>query len=439
MSIRKTSDIHLEIEMHQEYLPVLISLVESGSRVFGLQHGECSQLVLAAEEIFSYLCGLPLKKDRVKARLLDGFYYISLELIIPEVDIPWEAFNLSARPGLDEDSDLKEIGLLLAARFLDGLTVEKHAESGIILNLIKDKSYPAAQPGDFPVDEVKAPCQIVNASPEGLKSLCGLILNHYEEAAIPAFARVPGRLVDMIRSQEYQAALALDIQENVAGGMVWHNISSQLVEFFGPFVSSGETELPGLLVEHCLAKIARTPATALFTRSASPDLPGAYFEPLGSEDIHDTGGNIQTNQPCFRMLHEDNGSSLWIHPVLKGFVAEKCLQMDLPRHLHLALNRGESQEFKTAFLSRLDRQGRQAIIKPLQTGGDAAVILSEYIKVLWENGFERIQIELDLGEALHSELGPAILHCGFTPAYLLPHGGIGDVLVFNYDRPYPAP
>lgn len=430
-----------------EFIPVLLAVVEKGAAAFGLQKRELGQMILGTEEIFNYLCSLSMRHEKLRAVLADGAYYIRLSLTLADLEVPWEAFNLSAPVMEGNENDLGELGLMLAARFLDGLEVERHAQSGIVLNLIKNKVYPTIEAPGRTLVRLDGPLRIKRADADGVKRLCGLILDNYRPALTPAFGRTPGRLVDMLASGDYQAALAWDHNGELAGGLVWHPVSEALVEFFGPFTVPADANAANpanpadpanaasLLVEYCLAGLARTSAVALFNRNSSPDFPAEYFEEMGRRQQSEPGGTKFESLSVFRLLREDNGSSSWIAPILLPFVEERCRRLNLPRRLNRVENLGERVAGHSAFLSRLDWQSRSAVMRPLQTGQDAEQVIAAYRQVLVSNGFDEIQFELDLGQAEHAELGPALLAAGFEPVHLLPYGAKGDLLVFYCQAP----
>lgn len=423
-------EIALEIEISMDFMPVLLAVVEKGAAACGMEKRELDQMVLGAEEIFGYLCSLAMPREKLQAVLTDGAYYVQLTLMMAESEVPWEAFNLSAPAVQGDESDIGELGLMLAARFLDGLEVERRPPAGIMLKLIKDKIYPAVKgPFSNPL-RLDEPYAIKEAAPADIKQLCALVQSVNGEDVIPPFCRTPGRLVDMAASGDYRVIVARDAQEQMAGGLIWHAVSDRLVEFHGPFAVAAGLTAAGLLVEYCLASLARTSAVALYSRNAAPDYPEEYFEPMDAGRIIDANSRPYASRPVFRLLHEDNGASSWISPVLQPFVEDNYHRLNLPRRINMVENLGEKVQAHSAFLSRLDWQGGQAVMRPLQTGRDAREVLEAYVQVLRTNDIDEIQFELDLGQAEHGELGPALLAAGFLPALLLPYGASGDLLVF---------
>ncbi len=428
-------EISAQMDMEAEYIPVLLAFVEKGALALGLQKRETSQLQLAAEEVFSYLCSLPAGEERLQIKIRDGGYYIEVDLLLNDTDLPWPAFNLNSPAIRQESDDIGDIGLLIAARFLDGLEVERLSDAGVLLRMIKDKSYPEAGPAPEPPDSLHRPFIVSEAGSEYLKQLAGLARSRYPAFLLPTFISWPGRLVDMAASGEYQAITAVDRQEQVAGGLIWHNVSDELVEFYGPFIAEGAKDTAPMLVERFISRVARSRVIALFSRNASPDLPPGEFEKMGEWSTQNGDGQSRRLVSVFRLMKEDDGASAWLHPVIEEIVKERCAAMHLPRKLHLVENRGESLNPESAFLSRMDRPARSAVIRPLQTGKDAESVLEGYCQALRNNDFSNLYFELDLGDYRHAALAPALLSIGFTPLHLLPHGGKGDLLVFSAGEP----
>jgi hypothetical protein len=46
------------------------------------------------------------------------------------------------------------------------------------------------------------------------------------------------------------------------------------------------------------------------------------------------------------------------------------------------------------------------------------------------NGISRLSFEIDLGVGWQLAFVPGLLSAGFSPAYVIPHAGRGDLLVF---------
>lgn len=431
MSSPAGTDMKLEINAKMDNMPVLLAFVAAGASALGLQKRELDQLVLGSEEIFSYICGLSAGHDRIQGILHDGAYYVRLALVMDKMDIPWEAFNLSVPVIRGEDQEMEELGLMLAARFLDGLEVESQTQRGIAINLIKDKVYPVAEAGNEGNMIVNGSLAVSAGDPGGIKQLCGLVQQYYPAVA-PSFCRTPGRLVDMAASGDYRVLLARDSTQQLAGGIIWHWLSPGLVEFFGPYPVPTESPAAILLAEHLLSSLARSSAVALFSRAAPEAYPAACFEEMGRWQRAGSDGSLREQRSIYRLLHEDNGAVSWFSPVLQPFVEEASRRLNLPRRFCLVENQGERVEARSAFLSRLERQGARAIIRPLQTGRDAKEVIASYVQVLRNSDFTEIEFELDLGQAEHGELGAALLAAGFQPVHLLPYGARGDLLVFHY-------
>ena len=55
-------------------------------------------------------------------------------------------------------------------------------------------------------------------------------------AGTPGLVPYPGKLVDMVESQEFQAALAVGRSARCPGGILWHWAEKKTVECFGPYI-----------------------------------------------------------------------------------------------------------------------------------------------------------------------------------------------------------
>jgi hypothetical protein len=173
-------------------------------------------------------------------------------------------------------------------------------------------------------------------------------------------------------------------------------------------------------VEACLAKLARQGLLCLVVQQPPSGMPSGFFESLNLE------GSV-----LYRQLEEDNGTVAYLHPASVGFYQAEIERLYLPRQLHLVESQGEAHSARSAFSARMNRAASQVVLTALWVGDDATAVLKQHVVALRQAGVSEIVFQLDAGEAGQAILSPALLESGFSPQYVLPWGGKGDVLVWT--------
>jgi len=218
--------------------------------------------------------------------MVNGFYYALLTFAFEDIDFDPRAFNLTANVSPDEEG-LEEMGLLIAARSVDRMSIFHNAMEGTGFALIKEKTYPAAEP--WRSEEVPRAEGVTLGSPdaEEVKVFVRSIAGGYDSFIYPQDFRYPGKVVDMVQSGEYGVLTARDPRGGIAGGMVWRSSGTSMIECYGPyvFVEEGRAGLAERLVSGLISAVARSEAVCLMNRYATDDLPPGYFETLGTIDL----------------------------------------------------------------------------------------------------------------------------------------------------------
>lgn len=413
--------------------PVATSLAEQAALAFGLGPPEAMRLTLAVEEIFSYLCGLSRPEETLEINCENLGYGVAVEFQLGRRNFNMRAFNLTASISPDDEASLDEMGLVLAARLVERLQVTEQGDYGLSLRLIKEKNYPALTPGTEAAAAPKGRHRAVSPDPETLKHFLNLVNRYYETRLFPPAFAFPGKVADMAAQGELEAALALDEAGNVGGGLLWSGVGPRTMECFGPYVFQAEarTGVGEMLMDACLNRIARTQTVGLFTRYATPSLPLEYFERLGQLTLFGPQGP-QPQPVYYRLLHEDPGGVVWAHQDLEGFLKQQYQRLVLPREIRLCRPQGENLAGDSVLAAELRRGTGSALLHALKAGADADRNLAQHVRLLKNENLANIFFEMDLGQAWQTNFTPALLTNGFQPRLVIPHGGAGDLVVFQY-------
>jgi len=425
-------EVRLTVQGHRKFLPVVTAAVEKASLALGMNEPESLALTLATEEIFAYLCSTHPAESPIEILCSGGSYYVQEEILFRNREFSMRPFNLTACPALDETCGFEETGLLIASRMVDRVRMAKD-EAGFHLTLIKEKSYPA-----FVASAVRASrlekYSVRVPDPEEIKLLVRLVHQYHPALLLPPAFSFPGKVVDMAASGDLCALVAADPAGHVGGGIFWREAGSGMMEFFGPYLFDQHPDslIGNALVDGCIGAIARTDATVLLCRYPSPDLPLEYFEDLGRLIYRKEDGTDVEVKAYFRLLHEDPGSIVWIHPSLEPFLATEYRRLVLGREIRMATPEGEAASRFSVLLAEFDRSWGHVTLKPVWWGEDAENTVRGYVEILTKEGIPCLFFEMDLGQPWHSQFTPALLHNGFKPRLLLPYGGRGDVVVFQH-------
>ncbi|MEQ8175885.1 MAG: hypothetical protein ABRQ26_12535 [Syntrophomonadaceae bacterium] len=427
----KKADFSLEMPLLPEMIPVLQASVENAAAVFGMDRKDALALTLAVEEVYCYMCSHGDNIDKVRLECQNGLYYVQVDFIFNDRNLNLGAFNLCTRISQDDEKQLEEMGLLIAARSVDRLYLADDTGSAVRLSLYKEKTYPAVREKAALDERERTKFALLPVEAEGLKSLAELTPGLDSALFIPSFLLYPGKLVDMVKSGEYRAALAGDDKQEVIGGIVWRESNQKTVELYGPYIFA---EIPGMaeaLIEYFLEQIGRSDAVGVLSRYPSPWLSKEYFELLGKINIHTAEVNKREADAYYRQLGEDLGMKVWTHPELTAYLQSQYQRLFLPRDIKDVRNMGEQINPHSVFTS--DFGNNQVTLRPLMDGRDAAENLSRHLQLFAHEKIYNIFLEMDLAQAWQSRLAPPLLANRFKPCLILPYAGRGDLLLWQYE------
>ncbi|PKN34686.1 MAG: hypothetical protein CVU61_07815 [Deltaproteobacteria bacterium HGW-Deltaproteobacteria-19] len=430
---RPDREVSLTVPPRAAFLPVVTAFAEKSALSFGLAKAEALSLTLASEEIFSHLTGPGAAADNVTLTCRDGFYYAELKFSFQTRFFNMRAFNLTSSVACDGDELPAEAGLLIAARMVDKIRA-RYGEDRLEITFRKDKVYPETAPGEIPLPGPLSAPVVKTPDAETLKLFSRLLMRHAPKGSCPRDFLIPGKLADMAASGEYGVAVAEDARGSLGGGIAWWREGSGLVEFFGPYlfgqpqgVATGRH-----LVEACIAAIAKSDVSGIYSRLPSPFLPVEYFEILGS--LIDTAANGAVETPVYyRQIREDEGGVSWVHPLLEAFLRESCERLAFAREVRLTQEEGEASYPYSVLSATFNKSRGRAVLRPVWWGRDAASNLEDHIhSILREIPGIALFFEIDLGRPWQAPFAPLLLDAGFHPRVMLPAGGRGDVVLFQY-------
>jgi hypothetical protein len=429
-----TTRVSLKTQLAPGFLRLATSFAEESARVFGLDTAEALKLTLACEEVFIYLCRISQTDETITIEAANGGYYVQLTFLFKAHDFNLRTFNLTATVSSEDSASLEEMGLLIASRSVEHFSILKELQDGLGLVLIKEKAYPGS--ADLHIPDIKPlkDFSIKRPDTDTLKLFVRLLAAHYQAGLYPEAFRFPGKVVDMLASGEYGARVGMDEQGQIGGGVIWRRVGTKTVESFGPFLFNQQDDL-GLseaLIDACIGEIATTDAIGLISRYSTPELPKRYFESLGTIDLVQPEGDVKPWPIYYRQLREDLGSQVWAHPRLEAFLKAEYGRLFLAREIRLTIYEGEHRSPYSIFAPQFDRGNRQITLSAIWDGADAAENIARHIAVLKAENLPNIFFEVDLAHAWQAGLAGVLLDQGFVPRLVLPYGGEGDVVVFQY-------
>ena len=434
MGDRTPARVSLKIYLDRRFLRMVTSFAEDSAKAFGLAEPEALKLTLACEEIFAYLCGAGHTDEEIAVEAENGGDYVRLKFLFKAQQFNLRALNLTSTVSSGDASSLEEMGLLIASKFVEGFHFAEDLQHGPGLVLIKEKAYPAPAGTELPEIGPVKDFHIASPGPENLKLFARLVAAHYPDHLYIESFRLPGKVVDMVASGEYGVKLAVGEQGQIAGGIVWRRLGGGTIESFGPYLFNQRADL-GLseeLIASCIGQIARTDAIGLICRYPTPELPGGYFESLGTINLVRQAGVTMPQPVYYRELREDPGCRVWAHPDLEDFLRAEYSRLFFTRDIHLARHEGEQRPPHSIFAPQFDRANRQITLRAIWDGADAAANLAQHVKILSAEDLPNIFFEIDLACAWQAALTPALLNNGFSPRLVLPYGGRADVVVFQH-------
>lgn len=431
---RDARGVTLEVNGDETLLPVVTSFMEKAALCFGLGKDEALGLTLASEEIFAYLCRRVMPNGgSVEIQCSSGGYCVRADFCFHAEELDVRAFNITTALSFDDDSDLDDMGLVMASRLVDRFKLTREQGQQVCLSMTKEKSYP--------LQEIQAPAgcrplsqfSIRMPSSEEVKFVAQQARGYYGSQYLSDFFQYPGKLVDMVESGEYRAMAAVGPAGEIGGAILWHWVGRQTVECLGPYVFNNmpDGSIAESLVEGCIGAIARSHAVGLINMQPTPQLPEHHFERLGTLTINSNDGPSVSLQAWFRLMHEDTGCAVWVHAEIRDFVEREYQRLVLPREIRTAGNVGESLHGHSVIFAEFDRLQHRVMLRPMWPGADCVENIAKHVRLIRQEAIPNILFFMDLGQAWQADFAPGLLRQGFKPCCLLPYGGEADVIIFQ--------
>ncbi|MBA4391595.1 MAG: hypothetical protein C0399_11775 [Syntrophus sp. (in: bacteria)] len=429
--------LSLKLTAGVEFLPVVISFVEKTAEILGLAKNEYLQLTLAAEEIFSYLARSVCPGSVVSIQCFNGIYFTKVSFQFPVAAFHLGGLNITSTVSPENESNLDEMGLVIAARFVDKLAITKKKHNEVELTIIKEKAYP---PGIAAT--VKRPFaaeSFIIERPDGetVKLFAMMIDTYSGDSLLPAFFKYPGKVADMVFSGDYQALTAMNQRREICGGILFHHRNEKIIESYGPFVftEEGGQEIGVALWEACLNSLARTKTIGVVSIYGLPEWLQKDSEDLGYFEYSDETIASMKMPVFYRLLHEDPGGVVWTDESLLDYLRKEYDRLFLARDIRIVANLGEHHGDASIFSTEFLKDYAQAMLRPLWPGRDAEKNVHRHIQTLLEENISNIFFEIDSGIPWHAELIPALVGNGFTPSMIIPFAGESDLIIFRYHAP----
>jgi len=427
--------IELKVPLSYDILPVITQFAEQVVIAYGLSQNDIKRSVLACEDVYTYLTSHSNGISDLTLNIKECGYYIQITFKFSPITIPLQVLNITAISDPGDPKCLAHLEIFIAAHVVDRFILDQNTPDETVVHLIIEKQYPLVSESNLDALPASLPnLSCTTGTHEEIKQAAIRIIQTYGSHA-PVFCRYPGKILDMIKSGEMQAAVYSDGKGNVAGCILWVE-GEHLIEVHGPYVFIAGHKPGEELTSFLLESVGRSGLKSLIIRDPLPGVPESWFEKLplitwNSPKIIQEK-LLDSCMPLYRQLEEDIGATVVVHPDFTQVVSQWYDQMDLPRILISSLPAGEAPDEFTVFAVRIDNNRKIASLTLRTVGTDAPLTLTAHTSHLSKQGISGITYEMDLSNEMEVFLVPVLLKTGFFPSYIIPWGGTGDVLVFYY-------
>ncbi len=431
--------VSLQLTARMSFLPVATHCVETAAGVFGLGREELLKLILATEEIFSYLSSNVCRGEILDIRCVNGLSYVRVEFRFSVSALDMGALNIAASVPCASEDDMAEMGLAIASRTIDRLNIIAERQNRICLSIEKDKDYPPAPETSIAPIDVTGALTVETPDTEGVKRYVTRVTQGPHDPLRPPFFHYPGKVADMVTAGDCQVVTAVDAKGECAGGVLFRFLTARIVEVFGPhvFYQVREGEIAAMLLDACIARTARTKAIGLVNLTGLPPSSQSQFELLGLMNHYRQDGESIARQAFYRLLHEDPGCLVFTDECLKDYLQREYGRLFLAREIREVRDQGEMKAGVSIFSAEVRRERSMASLRPLWPGADLDANVKRHLRFLKEEAINNIFFALDLGVSWHASLMTVLITNHFRPALIIPFAGQADLLIFQYDRTEP--
>jgi len=401
----------------------------------GFGRRESLRFQLTAEEFFCCLTETADAGQTIHVTLTGKKHLLRAAFVFEAASLSLGALNVvAAAPACAANGPVGDLGLLLAGKAADRFHIELEGERRFCLEAEVDKAYPPASPAKAPAG-LRAPFTARPGNDPGqLAYAAALAAAAYPAWHCPGSFQTPGKFADMIEDGQVRCVVACDAAGQPAGLLSWTPCSDQGLYFSGPFVfARGEdgAAVARVLAEAFLSLVGREKYEIVLSLRATPDAPDGYFESLGELKLCRDDA-CQPQQVLFRHLREDAGLAVWRHPALDAFLLDAYDRLAMFRNFLNAPSPTSRPRRESLLGATLDRKRDLGELRTLLDGEDLVDNLRRHVAALRERGLGNIFYYMDLSQEWEAALAEDLAAAGFTPSVVLPHGGRGDMVVWQH-------
>lgn len=405
----------------------------------GFDRRESYRFQLTVEEFVLCLVGFLQADARLGIVLTGKRHLLRAVFAFRAANLSLGGLNSTACVAVHTDGEPpRDPGFLLAAKAADRFHLEHPGSDRFRMVAEVDRRYPTLTPVQ-PPENPQPPFRLApHPDAARLSQAAALAAGAYPAWQCPGSFRTPEHFADLVAAGEVACALALDAAGRTVGLLTWSPCSEQALSFSGPFLfapAQTRGDVARLLLDGFLEAVARERYAIVLGFRATDDLLPGYFEPLGF--LQACAGAVCEQQPViFRHLREDAGMAVWCSPKIEDFLRQAYVRLAMPRDL-LPVEEPASPARRESLLgATLDRHRDLAELRPFLDGQDMAANLAAHVAAIREKGIHRILYYMDLSRPWEAALAGDLMRSGFVPKLVLPHGGQGDMVVWQHDQSF---
>lgn len=418
----------LKVPLYQEFLPIVLTYVENAAKVFKLNAEEVPPLILATEEIFSFLVFNAKRADTMTLITRFKGSYIELIAKFAAEMLPVQSLNLTTKISTDDNSALDYMGLLIAARSVDSLRLNIDNEGNMYLYMTKKKLYNQIKQTAVAQEKYTGNYQAIDVDIDRIVDFCGKAANKYYSKASAELLRYPQQLADMIARGDYDGCFAIDDNNNIAGALFWEASGNMIFGYgFFIFAEKDKEKVAAVLMEGCLNRTVMLEPHCMFINYATIETPMDFLRI----------GRISAYR---NMYAGDASAGVYLNSDLVGFVKNYYRKLGIVRNIYEQMSGDVSNEAMSeysAFAASMDKFTKEVTLSTLWVGRDAIANLRNHIDVLQREGFVRIIFDLAVEKPEQAIMGGFLLKAGFKPEVIIPWTKDGDILRFSYEMSKP--
>jgi len=414
------------------FLPLAMELAENGSRGFGYGDKECTGLVLAMEELFSFYSGQVSAGTEVEIELEDQDYRLALSISFPITNPDLRAFNLTWHVTPDSEESLNMLGPMIAARSVSSLRLDFGDREKVVLRMTRNREYATAAAVSLPPTNVKGALRLSDPTEDDMRYFAAMVVAS-GSPFLPQFLALPGMAADMLASGHLNAIL-LQSGDWITGGVLWQQLSESCLEIYGPYLFTDDPDDRGLtmLLDEAVGRISRSRARGLLRRQGPLAGHERFFDFLGELELCGICGAAAHTTYYYRQLKEESSGVVYCSGGLVSFLTDQYDRLCLPRQLREQRTDANRLRDASVLAVQMDYPLSLAVIRPLCSGKDMSANLSGHLELLRDEGISNIIFEINTGRSEDTAFAEALEQTGFTPRLMIPDAGQGDLVIYAH-------